>query len=98
MGEPRKNKSYTPEFRESSAKLAAESGQPVRQIADELGVHETTLSGWVTRYYRSQQPGKAKPAVELQAEVKRLNKELARVKEERDILKKATAYFAKLHE
>ena len=43
----RTNKSYSLEFKPSSAKLAAESDQSVSKIAKELGVHETTLYGWV---------------------------------------------------
>ena len=47
----RKLLSYTEEFRHSSAKLAYESNQPVSKTAENLGVHETTLYGWIAKYY-----------------------------------------------
>jgi transposase len=90
----RPSKNYTPEFKESAAKLAVESDQSISQIARELGVHVTTLHGWVSKFYpnRNIRPiNEADPMEEL----KRLRKENARLREERDILKKATAYFAK---
>ena len=88
----RKTKSYTLEFKQSSAKLAAESDQPISATALELGVHETTLYGWVKRYA----PNVVKPHTsdDTEEELKRIKKELVRVKQERDILKKAAAYFA----
>ena len=90
----RKYKRYPAEFRESSAKLALETDQPISQTARELGVTPKSLYSWVNAY--SENKGKTftskKPASE---EIKHLKKELAKVKLERDILKKAAAYFAK---
>lgn len=86
----RKIKSYSLEFKQSSAKLAVESDQPISQTARELGVHEVTLHGWVKRFGPSVSGTQEDPA----SEIKRLRKELLRVKQERDILKKAAAYFA----
>lgn len=82
---------YTLEFKQSSAKLAAESDQPIAQIAKELGIKKTTLYGWVVKY--AQQP-KQKIKDEVQQELQQLRKENNRLKQERDILKKAMAYFA----
>ena len=90
----RQTKSYAQEFKRSSAKLAAESKQPVAQTAKELGVNPTTLHGWVNRYYPSMKHSIDTSTDDAQLELKRLKKELARVKQERDILKKAAAYFA----
>ena len=86
----RKVKSYSLEFKQSSVKLALESDQPISQTARELDIHEVTLYGWVKRFGSSASGGKEDPV----SEVKRLRKELIRVKQERDILKKAAAYFA----
>lgn len=88
-----KGKSYTLEFKRSSAKLAAESGQPIAQTARELGMNVNTLHGWVGKYYRSEKVSEAQ-SFNLEDELKRLRKENARLKQERDILKKAAAYFA----
>lgn len=85
---------YTEEFKRSSAKLAAESSQPIAQTARELGVNINTLHGWVTRYCPQRQVPTTELSSDPQEEIKRLRKELARVTQERDILKKATKYFA----
>lgn len=91
----RQVKNYTEEFRRSSAKIASESNQSVVITAQELGVHPTTLSGWVKRYYPNPSSGNsAGTQDDLLAENKRLRKENRRLIQERDILKKATAYFA----
>ena len=92
----RKVTHYPSEFKESSAKLAVESKESVAQIAKNLGVHGATLQGWIAKYYP-----KASPSVKSSShgssleELKQLRKENARLREERDILKKAAAYFAK---
>jgi transposase len=91
-----KNKSYSSEFRESSVKLALGSEQPIAQTARELGVNSNTLHTWISKY---SQP-KEKSSINIRTdehiydELKRLKKENSRLKEERDILKKAAAYFA----
>ena len=90
----RQVKNYSVEFRKSSAKLAVESDQSVSETAEALGVNSVTLHGWVNKYYPHYKAVKKTSSNDLEAEVKQLRKELARVKEERDILKKAAAYFA----
>jgi transposase len=90
----KKPNSYTSEFKESAVKLAVESDQPIAQTARDLGLNPNTLHTWISKY------SKPKTAIErtdehIYDEVKRLKKELARVTQERDLLKKATAYFAK---
>ena len=84
---------YSLEFQQSSAKLASESKQPIAATARELGVHEATLHGWVKRYSKNQDKT-IRSTLALENELKCLKKELLRVKQERDILKKAAAYFA----
>ena len=86
---------YTPEFRESSVKLAVESDQSVAQTARDLGVNENTLHTWINKYH--QKPALEKPSVSQQHiydELKELRRENKRLKEEKMILKKAAAYFA----
>lgn len=95
----RKVTSYSEEFKKSSAKLAAEAQQAISKTATDLGINVSTLHGWVNKYYpqaTSTSPVTADP--NLLEEIKRLEKELLRVKQERDILKKATAYFAREHQ
>jgi transposase len=93
MSEKKVN-SYPSEFRESAVKLAVESKHPITQTAKELGINVNTLHTWIGKY------SKPKEAVVRMIdhhfdEIKQLKKELARVTQERDLLKKATAYFAK---
>lgn len=93
MGKKVSKSYYTLEFKQSSAKLAAESDQPIAETAKELGIKETTLYGWVAKYSSKAKQGmRAKD--EAEQELKQLRKENARLKQERDILKKAMAYLA----
>lgn len=87
--------SYTAEFRENAVKRANESSN-IAETARELGIKENTLYTWVHKYSCSVKATKASRSDEhLYEELKRLKKEVARLTEERDILKKAAAYFAK---
>jgi len=92
----RKVTNYTAEFKESSAKLAAESEQSILQTAKDLGLNVSTLHGWVKKYHPNNRHSALLSSVvdDVQSELKRLKKELVRVTQERDILKKAAAYFA----
>ncbi len=86
---------YPGEFKESSAKLAVSSKESVAQIAKNLGVHAATLQGWISKYYPKASPSVKSPSQDSSLEeLKQLRKENARLREERDILKKAAAYFA----
>ncbi len=90
------NKPYSLEFKISSAKLAVESGL-ISQTARELGVKPTTMHGWIKKYINTEKeiaPSTVSSEVKLHEELKHLRKEVARLRQERDILKKATAYFA----
>lgn len=85
--------SYSLEFKQSSARLAVESNQPVSKTAEELGINSVTLHGWINKFHPDfKRKNTTSPTAEQ--ELKRVKKELARVKQERDILKKAAAYFA----
>lgn len=94
--EKQKLKTYSAEFRESSVKLALESEKPIAQTARDLGVNANTLHTWINKYSQRTEPNKTVRTDEhLYEELKRLKKENARLIEERDLLKKAAAYFAK---
>ena len=92
----RTSNSYTEEFKQSSAKLAATSDQSITKTSEELGININTLYGWVTKYepnsLNRQKVSHAEDA--LSEELKQLRKENKRLRQERDILKKAAAYFA----
>jgi transposase len=91
-----KPKTYSAAFRASAVKLANESGQPIAQIAKDLGINVNTLPTWISQYSRPTTSDKAVRNDEpLYDELKRLKKEVVRLTEERDLLKKAAAYFVK---
>jgi len=92
--ETKKQNTYTSEYKESAVKLALESDQPIAATARELGVNVNTLHTWIGKYSTPKQPTD-RTDEHIYDENKRLKKELARVTQERDLLKKATAYFAK---
>ena len=86
---------YTLEFKQEAARLV-EAGQSIAAAARTLGVVEQTLFNWVKAQRQGRLEGvDSKPVSAEQMEISRLRAELARVKMERDILGKATAYFAK---
>ena len=87
MGERRRR--FSEEFKREAVRLAFEGSQPVSQVARELDVRPDMLRRW-RRRLRGEE---ATPSVEAQ-EVGRLRRELARTREERDILKKALAIFS----
>jgi transposase len=86
-------KRYTDEFKIEAVRQVTDRGHKVADVAERIGVTTHSLYAWVRRF------GKPAPAqraeVEQSAEVRRLKLELRRITEERDILKKAAAYFAK---
>ncbi|MFZ2170845.1 MAG: transposase [Methylococcaceae bacterium] len=94
--EKQKLKTYSAEFRESSVKLAIGSDKPITQTAKDLGVNPNTLHTWINKYSQPKALNNTVRTDEhLYEELKRLKKENARLIEERDLLKKAAAYFAK---
>lgn len=93
--ETKKPTSYPSEFKESAVKLAVESEQSIAATARDLGVNVNTLHTWINKYSKPKQQQTERTDEHLYDELKRLKKELARVRQERDLLKKATAYFAK---
>ena len=83
---------YTDEFKAEAAKQVIDQGRSVREVSTRLGVSIDSLYAWVREQRRA--PATRQADVSLAAE-NRLQAELKRVTEERDILKKAAAYFAK---
>ena len=88
---------FTAEFKREAVKLAMQVGVSKAKVAEELGIHSNVLTRWVREAKAGHWELTAgKPLkTEQHAEIDRLRRELHRVKTERDILKKAVAYFAK---
>ncbi len=88
---------FTREFKLEAVKLVRERGVTVAQAARDLGVHGTVLRRWVQEWAADSQqafPGQGQMKPD-QLEIERLRREVIKLKAERDILKKAAAYFAK---
>ena len=89
---------YTREFRQEAVKLVVEDKLSCREAAQRLSLAPSTLAYWVKAYQEGKlgDVGKAqKPLTEVEMELAMTKKELVEVKMERDILKKAAAYFAR---
>ncbi|SOO29582.1 transposase [Xanthomonas phaseoli pv. phaseoli] len=87
------SKRYTDEFKIEAVRQVTDRGFKVADVAERLGVTTDILYAWLRKFGK---PGVVQRAeVDQSAEVRRLKTELRRVTEERDILKKAAAYFAK---
>jgi transposase len=86
---------YTPEFKRAAVALLAEKNYTLQQAADCLGVKKDTLKGWVKEHRRRHGALNATEETDLRKRLKELERENQRLTLERDILKKAAAYFAK---
>jgi transposase len=82
---------YSDEFKRDAVQQITVRGYPVREVSRRLGVSSHSLYKWLRLFA---EPVLKSGGVDHEAEVRRLKRELARVTEERDILKKAAAYFA----
>ena len=88
---------FSREYKQEAVRLVTERGVALAQGARDLGLHVNTLRKWVREYAADPLqafPGEGQQKPEA-AELTRLRREVARLKMERDILKKAAAYFAK---
>ncbi len=85
---------YDEQFKKEAIHQIVERGYPVKEVADRLGISAKTLYRW-KRFYDEGKASKPGSINESALEIARLKAELRRVTEERDILKKAAAYFAK---
>jgi transposase len=90
---------FNREFKLEAVRLVRQLGVSVAQASRDLGVHENVIRKWVKQFEDDPLqafPGQGKMKPE-QAEIERLKREVQKLKAERDILKKAAAYFAKDH-
>jgi transposase len=92
----RQRRSFTPEFKAEAVKVVQQSGKSVPVVAHELDLTETALRHWVKEAEAKGSPGRAGTlTLDERAELMQLRREVRTLRMERDILKKATAFFAK---
>jgi transposase len=89
----RSRRDFTEDFRREAVRLVATSGQTIAQIADDLGIGRSTLTRW-QRLYRDADLLSG-PHDDVDKELRRLRKENELLRQERDLLKKATAFFVR---
>jgi transposase len=90
-----RSKRYSEEFRLQAAKLIVEGGYTYHHAAEQLGVSDWALRCWVKAFRASGHLPPKGQVVPLAEELKAARRELARLRQENEILKKAAAYFAK---
>lgn len=83
---------HTEEFKREAVRLAKTSGLTRKQVAADLGIGLSTLGKWISAY--RPEASADLPSADMLKEVEQLRRENRILKEERDILKKATAFFA----
>jgi transposase len=93
MEERRKRKHFDKEFKISTVKLLLDSKQSLSSVARDIGIAENTLHNWKKQYLEETTKQKDDSVVDI-AEYKRVLKENAILKEQRDILKKAVTFFS----
>ena len=87
---------YTEDFKREAVRLVRESAHPVAQVARDLGIPENVLYRWRAQHRQAEAHGTTPAAQRVEAEeLTRVKRELARVTQERDFLKRAAAFFAR---
>ncbi len=86
---------YTPEFKDEAVRQVTDKGHSVQEVAARLGVSSHSLYKWVKAVSPNKDEQRADELLYAKKEILKLRAELRRVQEERDILKKAAAYFAR---
>jgi transposase len=90
----RRRPTYSPEFKAEAIRLLRTSADPAKKVARDLGVSVSTLEAWMRA---TRPPTDPALTTDERAELEQLRREVQQLREERDILKKATAFFAKHH-
>jgi len=93
-----KRRNFSKEFKQEAVKLVTEQGYGMKEAADNLGIRDNLLSRWkkeLSEEESHQNSGSRKEKESPEEELRRLREEIRRLRMEREILKKATAFFAK---
>src|ERR1700730_2443252 len=90
-----KQRRFTKEFEEEAVRLVQTSGRTQREVAEDLGIGLSTLVRWISGSRDRQIDHPPEGQEDMAAELKRLRRENEILRQERDILKKATAFFVR---
>lgn len=95
MAEIKRRRKYDREFKEQAVTLLLQGDKTTEQVAEELGIHWGMLSRWKREYLeRLEEQNPEKPVSTMEEEVRHLRKEVASLRAQRDILKKALSIFS----
>jgi transposase len=99
MDDPRRKKrarrSFTDEFKAGAVRLVLDEGKSIPEVARDLDLTESSFRGWVERARADRSNGETGLTTAERDELKQLRKQVRELQMERDILKKAAAFFAK---
>lgn len=90
----RRPQRYSPEFKRDAVALVVSSGRPIKEVARELGISDTTLGNWVRADPDGSKSEKG-AANQVDEETKRLRRRVTELEKEREILKRAMAFWVK---
>lgn len=94
-----KRRVFTAEFREGAVRIVTETGKPIAEVAQDLGINETTLASWVSRAKRAGNGGRGESEAEELARLRRENTQLKKdnkdLSMERDVLKRCMVLWVK---
>ena len=93
--ERRQRRSFSDEFKAGAVGLVLDEGKTVAQVARDIDLTPSALAGWVEQARADRSKGKTGLTTEERLELAKLRKENRELRQERDILKKAAAFFAK---
>jgi len=91
----RVRRSFTEEFKAGAVRLVLDEGKSISQVGRDLDVAQSVVGNWVKQARADRSQGKAGLTTEERAELTRLRREVKDLRQQRDILKKAAAFFAK---
>jgi transposase len=92
--QPRPRRKFSDEFKRDAVDLVLTTGRPIAEVAAELGVYDSTLGNWVRQHQEQQQAGSAVSPDE-RARLKELEAENAKLRMERELLKRTVAFWVK---
>lgn len=90
-----KRNTYSKEFKSNAVRMVLEEKRRPSEVARDLGIHENLIYTWIHKHQNTQHDITDNKSNTKDAEIRRLERELKRVTDERDILKKAAIFFAK---